>query len=1405
MSLPPFPSQDLAKLVLGYLAEEQLMTAYDEFLQASPYLDALRNEYDRIFMTSLKNILAEYRAVKIYVETCKPLILRKKLVQCTNLVDVVKFLAINADISKIQLQDTSSDKLSISKVNSSQASKQSVCDVCSCVSGSCKCKQKSGSCLDMSLDSCVETTALEDLPGNHGIRKKHVKVLEKEVGLESSGGLNDITKQSSNVLNNSGNVLNNISSNTHSSQIKLNESSSIALNAIPKPTDTPECREKIEEFNTILKKVCKNNKSKVDTRLFSSVLPQSDSLNRSSNDSSFQDFASGVRAHENRNVPVPDSSTSENSTTMPSVANNTNTDLSNNLNGMPKSDGVESQARSYCQPRLIPKDQKIKIISDVKVDKPFPAINKTSTPLMQTILINGRPAYNQSLPLIGTSYTKDEIMAMPTIIVVPASGPPPNMCQVKPVQIQKMQKVNTNTVPAPNILGPLVIDVSSNNVPEPKKPEAELPNLDQPKPAEPEPGLVKTIDIKNASVPKDNVIAGEGQINTPQVLPPLRRSSSTPRRNSHIRVLDFTTPRRILHETIKEVPPNETTENPVDVVVSRSPNLVFTETTKAKDNIVDMSNVKVHKIESCLYNSLKKDSDIQPVIKNKKSDWDADLRALATASVPNDPPSRSKPKPKKPKNKKAVDTPSEGDKTAGKVEKTENKKPRSKRKLSPKPNKSKKRRKLEEEEEQYAQMALNTDNRPIVKPTFVVVPAYSSVPPEVNKPHEVSQNKLIEINPNKSNSDDINETPEAERLSLQNEIGARLNISEFLETPYKQALYDIQMETPKFLGSLPDEPISDIKIMSIPTPRFFDTPKPAHATPSYSSRATDYSSGGSYYKPDDQDYLRIADLECPVSSSKDEPPPVEVPDDTATTSKRSSRPVRKCTKNVSYVSSSNINCKTKEKPVDDHIEKISSCSDTTVANSSLEISKEVNAKTPKNPKLKSSSTKSDAKKKLSSSKKRKSPMKKDRPNSFMKIKPRRLTPIKDNKRSRRKTDLFSQSGSSKSPKKRLNAKEKNTHITPVVSPAPTKSRRKSSTPRKLHCTKTFNSESSGHESPDMNASNKHNKQNPHSMVSSLDSDTEQLALRWSDDGSQDGKPKEVESEDISKIKEYIATTVTDIHKPNSNTGNLHSDLVKRGFDAETAKIIERDLLDSPSAKPTPPTEVKQSEKNESILNKSIETDTSTTNELQIVQDEDLEDEIELSAYECHEESKNYVQCNSDTKDRWQGQPITLKDKFSMEVCIDDGVAIRLRATHFETLFNNEPENEEVEYSFRETEVAVNSISDMDRLYTPMKDHKAQCFEIFDSTLTSLDTPLKAHSPTYKEQRMNEIQIVLEEEENVETKDNAEVKKRRIQSSNSSEETLNENNESNPDAQYLFNSTNIQNIDIESVLKKLHGP
>lgn len=1004
------------------------------------------------------------------------------------------------------------------------------------------------------------------------------------------------------------------------------------------------------------------------------------------------------------------------------------------------------------------------------------------------------------------------------------------------------------------MLGPLVIDISSSSAAETKKPDAEPPKLDQKQPGQ-EPGLIKTVDLtKNASVPKDNVIAGSLQTSTPQVLPPVRKSSSTPRRNSHIRVLDFTTPRRILHETINEVVPNETDDKPVDVVVTRSPNLIFSETGNSQNNIVDMSNVKVHKIESCHYNKLTVDN--KQTVVNKKVNWDADLRALATASgFACKPPAKPKPRVRKPKPKKSADSKSVQDRTTDKAEETndgtdkisdtiditndkadvtteksdltaeksdtatakadniDGKKPRSKRKLSPKPKKSKKRRKLEEEEEQYAQSEIHTESQVTVKPTFNVVAANTYVEP-LDKVPEVIETQ------NKSNNDDKNETPEAERLSLHNEIGVRLNISEFLETPYKQVLYDIQMETPKFLNSvLPDEPISDIKIMSIPTPRFFDTPKLLATPSSYSSRPTDYSSGGSYYKPDDQDYLRIADLECPVTSSKEVEVEVvkhvEVPKETASSSKRSSRPVRKCTKNVSYVNSSNVGNKTKEKVVDDKVEIASSCSETTIANSSCEINKDLTVKTPKNNKLKSTAKSESSKKKLDSTKKRKSPMKKDKSNSFMKIKPRRPTPTKENtsKRSRRKKDVFSPSKSSKlQTNKKNTAKEKNIHITPVVTPAPTKSRRKSSTPRKLHCTKTFNSESSGHESPDINASVKvtvTRAQNTASMVSSHD-DEEQLALRWSDDGSQDAKAKETEIEDISKIQQYIETTVNSKPEYKDNAGTLHGDLIKRGFDAETAKIIERDLLDPPpvnvSTRPSP-VEVTESRK-ENVLDKSVETNTSVTSELHIVQEVDeSDDEFELSAYECNEDSHNYIKCNSDTKDKCKQQPIKLKDKFNMEVCIDDGVAIRLRATNYSMLFNNDPEGEgELGYSFRETEVAVSSISNIEKLYTPMKDPKEQCFEIFDSTLTSLDTPLKLNSPNRKEQKVTEIEIVFEEEK-VDDRDKAnDVKKRkRLQGSNSSEEALNEGKKTKPEAQYLFNSTNIQDIDIESVLKKLHGP
>lgn len=1025
-------------------------------------------------------------------------------------------------------------------------------------------------------------------------------------------------------------------------------------------------------------------------------------------------------------------------------------------------------------------------------------------------------------------------------------GPPSNKSQSKPVLAHKLPKEVTKSDSSPKLLGPLVIDISQSSSAEQNKPDNGKPKIDQQQSGA-DSGLVKTVDmVKNASVPKDNVIAGSLITNTPPVLPPLRKASSTPRRNSHIRVLDFTTPRRILHDTIDEVVSNETDDKCVEVVDVRSPNLIFSETGNDDNNLVDMRNIKIHSIGSCHYSKVTMDVDNKQPVVNNKNNWDADLRVLATASgYASRPPVKPKPKPRKSRSKKAADksaldkttsdkadktadnlnkttgkddkaeittdkankttdnvdkTTDKADKTIDTANKTEEKRPRSKRKIYPKPKKSKKRQKLEEEEEQYAKTELHTESKVIIKPSFNVVAANTYIEP---------QEKVPEVNQNKSNNED-NETPEAERLSLHNEIGSRLNISEFLETPYKQVLYDIQMETPKFLNSvLPDEPVSDIKIMSIPTPRFFDTPKLMATPSSYSSRPTDYSSGGSYYKPDDQDYLRITDLECPVTSSKEVElevvKHVEVSKETAASSKKSSRPVRKCTKNVSYVSNCNVG--NKSKAVDDKVEIASSSSDTTILNSSSETNKEVNVKTPKNSKLKPTTKSESSKKKIESVKKRKSPLKKDKSNSFMKIKPRRPTPTKASA-NKRKKEIFSPNKSQAN--KKITARESNIHIT-VVTPAPTKSRRKSSTPRKIHCTKIFNCESSGHESPDINASVKQNvarDQNTAAVLSPLDSDTDQIALRWSDDGSQDTKAKEAEIEDISKIQQYINNSISSTDTCNDNAGSLHADLVKRGFDVKTAKIIERDLMDSPAetARPTH-VEVTEPRKEESVLNKNVEINTSVTSELQIVQDVESDDEFELSVFECNEDSHNYIKCNSDTKDRSKQQPVKLKDKFTLEVCIDDGVPIRLRATDFSMLYSNDPECEgELGYSFRETEVAVSSISNIEKLYTPMKDHKAQCYDIFDSTLTSLDTPLKSNSPSSREHKVTELEIVLEEEK-VEVKDKAnDVKKRkRLQGSNSSEEALNESKRTKPEAQYLFNSTNIQDIDIESVLKKLHGP
>lgn len=100
-------------------------------------------------------------------------------------------------------------------------------------------------------------------------------------------------------------------------------------------------------------------------------------------------------------------------------------------------DAFEIQTCKAVKPtKLLPKtlERQIQILSDVKVDnklhdkinckkkKTKTAINATSTPIMhmKTIMINGTPAYKHT-PNTHT-FTKDEIMAMPTLIVVPASG-----------------------------------------------------------------------------------------------------------------------------------------------------------------------------------------------------------------------------------------------------------------------------------------------------------------------------------------------------------------------------------------------------------------------------------------------------------------------------------------------------------------------------------------------------------------------------------------------------------------------------------------------------------------------------------------------------------------------------------------------------------------------------------------------------------------------------------------------------------------------------------------------------------------------------------------------------------------------------------------------------------------------
>lgn len=972
----------------------------------------------------------------------------------------------------------------------------------------------------------------------------------------------------------------------------------------------------------------------------------------------------------------------------------------------------------------------------------------------------------------------------------------------------------TTTASTTRTLGPLLIDISSDT-PAPIPISAPVPSSatldekaskDVPK-ATSENSSVQTIDITHSSVPKDTNLTVSNKTSTPQILPPARKSSSTPRRTSHIRVLDFTTPRRILHETI-----NTNEQEPNNVVPS---NIISNENTEFPRQDT-FTNVKTSTIQKADANSsIMNMSTKENSIKIKKNNWDAELRALA---IRNDDSQDFTPKSNPVNVKKRVSQKYESIQEINESHKSKS----MKKKLSPKKKKSKKKvSSIEVMEETPVEKGPESSNNKTpdctIKPTVNIIK--DSDWNTMESKHKYNQEihpKNIQQDVGKLNySDEAVDTPENERFLLQNEIGARLNISDLLETPYKQVLYDIQMETPKFLGpDIPGEPISDIKIMNIPTPRFLATPKPLQATPSsYSSRPTDYSSGGSYYKPDDHDFIPAPEvLECAVTVIEEPLKDLKetrkvttkvTKSDTKDKSHKTSRPQRKCTKNVSY-RSQNVTARSKE--IDSP--EIASVSSDTSNVSSRE-------KKPSETKSKVNSKNKKDKNKVAST--QKSPLKKETPKKCIRIRPFKKTPIKGAPSKVRKSTSDLQTQSSKSiSKKRTSSKEKGAVIQPVINAFPTKSRRKSSTPRKLQCTKPFSSDSVNRNSSDLSK----NVSVTGTAISFCpqDSDNEQQPLRWSDDGSQDMKSKETESsgdvDDISKIREFIETSEPEkIKSKNNSEGSLHIDLVKRGFDVETARIIERDLLDATPIQDTLTETNKEtckifnSNRNDisENINEKVETDNIDSNNLQIVHDEidEDDDDIELSVYECTEESENFITCEFDeSKFVPKSDTSKLKDKFCMEVCIDDGVSIRLRPTPFQSLLEDDSTELHKEYNSIETEAAVSSISNIDKLYTPIKDRRAECYEIFDSTLTSIDTPLKAENSKETVYETTVTDIILEVE-NIDTKDKSETKKRKRAQSGTSDESLSK--KTKPDTHYLLNSANIQNIDIESVLSKLHGP
>lgn len=931
---------------------------------------------------------------------------------------------------------------------------------------------------------------------------------------------------------------------------------------------------------------------------------------------------------------------------------------------------------------------------------------------------------------------------------------------------------------------------------------------------------------KNLSLPKDTQSFVVEKTSTPKSQQPVRRSSSTPRRTSHVRVLDFNTPRQIFLET---VPENLTK---VTVEVNEIPN------TYVHKNQVPIESVPISTDNNTLkeINSNKKSTNIT-------RNWDADLRALALAGNQQ---TSQKPPPKRSKKKK--NTPATSDDTNDKSD--SGKKGKCKRKSH-----TKKAKINNEVIKDSVKTALENVDVPKIKPTINIITDWNDDPT-----HDKDRN-------NKSNQQETN-TPEMDRVSLHNAIGAKLNISDFLETPIKQVWYDIQMETPRFLGhDILTDSMSDIKIMSIPTPRLLNTsgfaltPKPANPTPSsYSSRPTDYSSGGSYYKPDEHDYAPIANNLEPKTSSplEKENKPSTIMKVTVTKVENQnkekavvnrSRPVRQCTKNISYYNmvhkmknedTPNKNL-TSEDSLNDSDDYIPETNEKTLTNTNEEeILKNVEVDL----------TKTDLQKKVSFSSgksKQKSPIKKGTPKISTKSKSKKVTDVRDKQnisKSKRKTSESNNNAHKKESRKKMNSKDKSQmlDVSPVYSPAPTKSRRKSSTPRKLHCTKS-NLERARNNSPE---STQKKTTLTQEIITRPSTDAETSASLRANEGSQDAKHENSlehinEPEDITKIKEYIEQTSLQknnfelkLHITNYETGPLHKDLMKRGFDLDTAKSIERDLLDNVSneenvrLKPVDTT-VKVHSGKQILLEGKVKTnDTNVKNNNSkpserevpeetlkndsLIEEEEYENDLEFSVHDYDEKSDNFIEMVHDESYKSEQSVVKLKDKFCMEVCIEDVTTVRLQATSLTTLIDEAPKIQKkegiekrkfsinLEPNIEETQAAVNSILNIDKFYSPRKYMSSNdtYMQICDSTLTQ--TPLKSNEPM-----KHVTEVILEVEQITETppKERPDAKKRkRLQSGSTTDDSESDSKKKRAEPPYL---ATIQNFDIESVLSKLHGP